>query len=370
MVFDFCYTFHFLRCCVSFGHDLFVMLNVCVFVFYSVVLLVVFNEDTIPGVNFGNVVPSSDLSPSVPALRDLATVQWVAISNATGIRQLGRFQERLPDDFHCTARWSNGSKTEHRFTYLHHGANRMVYYDACKSWVVKVHFVPASGVNRNKVEFLRSMQHSPLDNLTPPTRGYAEHAFEGRVISLLFVDRIGFSFAALLRKQTRLDVNADSLGLVVLAMQTVVRKMLLQCIRCGWQSYDWHVENIGFQDDSEASVRKLFLLDWYANDISGSASSYSKRFDQGIRAFASRFDVCIQYGVECLPKRRAGWFAALGAVKKAMLDWWHCYQARTTQSMQLPGDDDLSALCMILETIVEDACSFSCESDGLVLMEL
>ena len=88
-----------------------------------------------------------------PALRGLATVQWVAISNGTGIRKLGRREEQLPDDFHCTARWSNGSKTEHRFTYLHHGANRMVYYDACKSWVVKVHFVPASGANQNKAEF-------------------------------------------------------------------------------------------------------------------------------------------------------------------------------------------------------------------------
>ena len=100
VTFFFCYTFHFLRCFVSFGHDLFVMLNVCVFVFYNVVLPVVLPEDTIPGVNFGNMVRSSDLPPSVPALRDLATVQWVAISNATGIRQLGRFQEQLPDDFH------------------------------------------------------------------------------------------------------------------------------------------------------------------------------------------------------------------------------------------------------------------------------
>ena len=300
-----------------------------------------------------------------PAMRGLATVERVTISLGTGIRELGRGKEQLPEDFHCTAEWSNGSKTEHRFVYLHQGANRMVYYDPDKPWVVKVHFVQESGSNQNQVEFLRSMQDSPLDDLTPLTRGYAEHPFRDRVISLLFVDRIGFSFSTLLRKQLRWDVNADSLSLVVVAMQTVVREML-KCIRSGWQPYDWHVDNIGFQDDSEASVRILRLVDWYGNDPSGAVDWYSKRFDKAIGAFASKFDSCIQYGVKCHPKRRAGWFAALGAVKKAMLDWWHCYQALTTESMQLPGDDDLSALSTILQTIVEDACSFSREREDVV----
>ena len=121
----------------------------------------------------------------------------------------------FPKHFQCKVFWTDGTDTLYTFTYVREGAHRVVYANDDRNWVVKAEYLSDSRKNHNKEEWDNFGKVPALRSVVPCARGYAESKFGDACFSLLFVDRIGFTFAEIMCRLASQNLTAVSLGIGV-----------------------------------------------------------------------------------------------------------------------------------------------------------
>jgi len=264
---------------------------------------------------------------------------------------------KMPSQFKCKATWSDGSETQHDFSHYTPGVNRVVFICNDREWVVKVQAISQS--NQSIEEWRSYNRLEALRGLVPTLRGYAEARIDDTTHSFLFMDRIGFTFGRMLHDLAMQPLTATSLGMVTNAAQTVVRT-LIECVRKGITPYDWHVDNIGFEDNDAGTFKLMKLVDFYGNTPSAAADTYRQRMDNAFKQFTRRIPNRIFEGPRGarypkerydIPAAKLPWHTALLAVQQTLDEWWSSWCASKRAPEEIPDSSDQAQLRYRLDAV-------------------
>ena len=210
--------------------------------------------DTTPYLSADHPLPAK--SDSMPPLEE-SPVKNFSITLECGTKTA--VNTNLATEVICHTVWGQESSFEDVFELIAHGRKRDVYGSPHQKFIVKAELCDdPSRPNRNHAEWESYINVPVLRSILPKVLGYFESEVGDKQLCFLLVERVGFTFAAMLQQFQRTPVNAKSLGLVCECTVRVVEQMrdiVVQNIHL----YDWHTGNIGFMDVNGAPCK---LLDW------------------------------------------------------------------------------------------------------------
>ena len=187
-------------------------------------------------------------------------VVGIEIVTATGV-----FPHRghtLPTKFTARILCSDGEMTTHNFIVLCAGFHRVAYTTQEMPWVIKMQVLGGTR-NHNKEEWDQFCSMPALRSVVPETHGYAQARIGDTDVSLLVMDRVGFTFADLVKMMSRYEPSTTSMFMVAVATKEVVWTVV-RAIRGGLRAYQWHIENVAFKHDGSLSVK---LMNWTDNRV-------------------------------------------------------------------------------------------------------
>jgi hypothetical protein len=193
----------------------------------------------------------------------------------------------LPRQFKCSIKWSGNNVTTHLFVFLASGMHRVVFTSGeVNGWIAKAQIVVGKGgeirKNHNKEEWLNWCNLKAVASVVPKVYGYTELVWMGVVVSFIFVDRIGFTFAKMISKLIEKQPNVSTLSIVSKGLEMIV-KTQMQCVREGCAPHDWQVGNVGVEDQERGDVKMMKFLNWQGIKRTSTPDSYRQRMDKFVK---------------------------------------------------------------------------------------
>ena len=279
-------------------------------------------------------------------------VMGIEIVTATGV-----FPHRghtLPTKFTARILCSDGELTTHHFIVLSAGFHRVAYTTQEMPWVIKMQVLEGMR-NHNQEEWDQFCSMPALRSVVPQTHGYAQAPIGDTDVSLLVMDRVGFTFADLVKMMSRYEPSTTSMFMVAVATKEVVWT-IVRSTRGGLRAYQWHIENVAFKHDGSLSVK---LMNWADNRVVTTHDSLRVRIHTAL----------VQFSGGLHPGNYAGkntnvplvWNGFMNLMHQALNEWIsHWALIRLEQEGDaLPSDEEMNHLETILLEVVQYTLSLN-----------
>ena len=163
-----------------------------------------------------------------------------------------------------------------------------------------------------------------LSSVIPQTYGYVEVQIGDTDMSLLVVQRVGYTFALFMKSISKDKPTTGTMSMVTVAVLTVVQH-LVHTAGAGLEPYDWHTGNVAFGDDEELilSCQGFKLIDWAGNHLAPAPIHRRARMDRAFMQFSGCFEDFAEWGTDCrVIEIVQMWHNFLRSIHRALRDWW------------------------------------------------
>jgi hypothetical protein len=205
--------------------------------------------------------------------------------------------------------------------------------------VLKIHvFFDETGkalIDNNKEEWSNYRNLPAVTAMVPKVFGYIKSHIDGRAASFIFVERVAYTFKDVMDKKFDMQTSFSALRLVAQLIEMVV-KLMMQCVRDGITPYDWHLDNIGIEEDGDTKIVKL--IDWQGNNVALDPDSLQQRMDKAFRQFAERIapwkrDFCM-----------SAWSDVFSSMRTVLEGWWDLWSSTDHGVEDLPSQGNMTQL--------------------------
>ena len=170
----------------------------------------------------------------------------------------------------------------------------------------------------------------------------------GERIAFLLVERIAFTFHALLWRVTQHPLNVTGLDMIRNRVVCILRTIEAAASK-GIHPHDWHKGNLGFADSPDAPC---VLLDWEGNWMAEASLSYRDRMSAAVQLLCDGLKeklLCAHTHHE--QGHTVAWRTYLDATAVCVARWWAQWCATVRRADELPSSEHWELLTEDLATL-------------------
>ena len=299
-------------------------------------------QDTTPYLPANYTLPP-DVASRPGASREISHQQAVAL---TLTARSTRVSTKTGMAYECAGdiTWHDGSTARDAFVLFACGRSREFWVATAGPWGFKCQEVGQAGTrDQNHEEWIAYRTSQSLRRFLPTVHGYFQQDCQDKRISLLLVDRVGFTFAELIKRVRLEPVSAGALNLFETASTRVVRTMF-QAGEGGIAAHDWHVGNVGFSDNEAAMC---LLVDWDKNRPAYATQSFIERIENAFAGFCKHLPGPHTWGPDDISDhepnvqaRILAWRRILTSMSVTLRSWWTSWTAGAKRLDQVPSSQE------------------------------